>query len=148
MRRWQQDKKTKARIEIIPMIDVMMFLLVFFVLISLDVIPAFGIKTRLPSSSSAEASAERYNAVITLGRSGELQLNGVEVASSELVPRLIAVRQSHPHVSVIINGDQTVELQRVIDVMDRIKAAGFQAMSIAVQKQSTQQQATQNRVAP
>lgn len=139
MRRWHQEKKTRVRIEIIPMIDVMMFLLVFFVLISIDVIPAFGIKTRLPSSSSAEASAERYNAVVSLGRGGELQLNGVEVAAEELIPRLVAAKQGHPHVSVIINGDQTVELQRVIDVMDRIKAAGFKAMSIAVQKRATQQ---------
>ena len=138
MRRWHQNKKIRARIEIIPMIDVMMFLLVFFVLISIDVIPAFGIKTRLPSSSSTEASTERYNAVVSLGRGGELQLNGVEVAAEELVTRLVAVRKNHPHVSVIINGDQTVELQRVIDVMDRIKAAGFQAMSIAVQKQANQ----------
>ena len=47
MRRWHQDKKARVRIEIIPMIDVMMFLLVFFVLISIDVIHAFGVKTRL-----------------------------------------------------------------------------------------------------
>lgn len=143
MRRWHQDKKARVRIEIIPMIDVMMFLLVFFVLISIDVIPAFGIKTKLPSSSSAETSTERYNAIVSLGRAGELQLNGVDVLANELVPRLIAVRQDHPQVSVIINGDQTVELQRVIDVMDRIKAAGFQAMSIAVQKRSAL-----NQVAP
>lgn len=138
MRRWHQEKKTRARIEIIPMIDVMMFLLVFFVLISIDVIPAFGIKTKLPSSSSVETSTERYNAVISLGSGGELQINGIDVSGAELVPRLVAVRHDHPHVSVIINGDQTVELQRVIDVMDQIKAAGFQAMSIAAQKRTAQ----------
>lgn len=136
MRRWQQDKKIRARIEIIPMIDVMMFLLVFFVLISIDVIPAFSIKTKLPSSSSTEASAGRYNAVVSLGRGGELQLNGVDVAGDALVPGLVALRQHHPDILVIINGDRTVELQRVIDVMDKIKAAGFKAMSIAVQKRA------------
>jgi len=134
MRRWHQDKKTRARIEIIPMIDVMLFLLVFFVLISINVIPAFGVKTRLPLSSSAETNAERYSAIISLGRDGELQLDGSEVAADELVPRLVAIKKSHPQVSVIINGDQTVELQRLIDVMDRLKAAGFSAMSIAAKK--------------
>ena len=48
---WQDEPRKKARIEIVPMIDVMMFLLVFFVLISLHVIPALGIKTQLPTSS-------------------------------------------------------------------------------------------------
>lgn len=141
MRRWHQDKKSRARIEIIPMIDVMMFLLVFFVLISIDVIPAFGVKIHLPLSSNAEVSAERYNAVVSLGQGGELKLNGVEVTTEELVPRLIAVKQNHPHVSVIVNGDRTVELQRVLGVMDRIKAAGFQTMSIATRKVATQQPA-------
>ncbi|MDD2915576.1 MAG: biopolymer transporter ExbD [Gallionella sp.] len=138
MRRWHQDKKSRARIEIIPMIDVMMFLLVFFVLISIDVIPAFGVKIHLPLSSNAEVSAERYNAVVSLGQGGELKLDGVDVTAEELVPRLIAVRQDHPQVSVIVNGDRTVELQRVIGVMDRIKAAGFQTMSIATRKVATQ----------
>ncbi|MFA6972433.1 MAG: biopolymer transporter ExbD [Gallionella sp.] len=136
MRRWHQDKKSRARIEIIPMIDVMMFLLVFFVLISIDVIPAFSIKTKLPSSSSAEASTERDNAVVSLGRGGELQLNGADVTGEALVAGLVALRQHRPHLAVIINGDQTVELQRVIEVMDKIRAAGFQAMSIAVQKRT------------
>lgn len=116
------------------MIDVMMFLLVFFVLISIDVIPAFGVKTRLPSAASATASSGRHNAVVALGRSGELQLDGQTVTAEQLVPRLVAIRQAHPQVSVIINGDRSVELQRVIDVMERIRAAGFQAISIAAKK--------------
>lgn len=54
MRNWSEPKKNKAHIELIPMIDVMMFLLVFFVLISLNVIPALGLKTQLPSAGSAQ----------------------------------------------------------------------------------------------
>ena len=57
MRRWQDTPPKKARIEIIPMIDVMMFLLVFFVLISLNVIPAQGLKTSLPKSGDTNRSA-------------------------------------------------------------------------------------------
>ncbi len=116
------------------MIDVMMFLLVFFVLISIDVIPAFGVKTRLPTSSSATTNSERHSAIVALGRDGELQLDGMDVTAAELVPRLLAIRQDHPKVSVIINGDRSVELQRVIDVMDRLRAAGFLAISIAARK--------------
>ena len=51
---WQDQPRRKARIEIIPMIDVMMFLLVFFVLISMNVIPATGIKTQLPGSTQPD----------------------------------------------------------------------------------------------
>ena len=56
MRRWDDGDSARARIEIIPMIDVMMFLLVFFVLISINVIPALGLKTTLPNSKAPENS--------------------------------------------------------------------------------------------
>jgi len=136
MRRWNQDKKSRARIEIIPMIDVMLFLLVFFVLISINVIPAFGVQARLPFSSSAAANTARYNAVVSMGRHGELQLDGTPVTLQELVPRLTAIRNHHPQLAVIINGDQAVALQRVIEVMDGIKAAGVQSVSIASRKRT------------
>ncbi|MBZ0106879.1 MAG: biopolymer transporter ExbD [Sulfuricella denitrificans] len=134
MRRWHEEKKPRARIEIIPMIDVMMFLLVFFVLISINVIPAFNIKTRLPSSSSAEKTLEQHNTVVSLGQNSELQLDGTHLGLDELTPRLAAIRLRDPQVSVIIHGDRAVQLQRIIDVMDRVKSAGFPALSIAVKK--------------
>lgn len=67
MRNWNEPKKNKAHIELIPMIDVMMFLLVFFVLISLNVIPALGLKTQLPSAGSAQQLKPQKKAIITLG---------------------------------------------------------------------------------
>lgn len=48
MRTWPKRPTKSVRIEIIPMIDVMMFLLVFFVLISIHVLPALGLKVALP----------------------------------------------------------------------------------------------------
>ncbi len=66
MRSWHDTARHKARIEIIPMIDVMMFMLVFFVLISVNVIPATGIKTNLPTSSATSKNNEAKVAVITL----------------------------------------------------------------------------------
>ena len=134
MRRWQTDNRRRARIEIIPMIDVMLFLLVFFVLISINVVPAFSIKTRLPLSTSASSGAERHNAIVSLGRNGELQLDGRTVSAEEMLPRLLALRQAHPQLAVIISGDQAVELQRLIDVMDKLRSAGFQSMSISARK--------------
>jgi len=56
MRAWPQRARKSVRIEIIPMIDVMMFLLVFFVLISINVLPALGLKVALPHSALCEVA--------------------------------------------------------------------------------------------
>lgn len=134
MRRWAEKPLRRSRIEIIPMIDVMMFLLVFFVLISVNVIPAMGIKTALPKSAQSEQQNHRRNVVVTLGNQGELQLEGRAVAIGQLADALHAQRKPGEDIFVIINGDQGVALQRVVDVMDAVKAAGFEALSIAARK--------------
>jgi biopolymer transport protein ExbD len=136
MRHWQTPKKPKARIEIIPMIDVMMFLLVFFVLISINVIPALGVKTTLPSSSQSQDIKSVVNALITLGKDDELQLNGKKVALEQLASSIRALEKPDNKVAVIVNSDKGVEVQRLIDVMDELKGNGFGSFSIASKKKS------------
>ena len=136
MRHWQAPKKPKARIEIIPMIDVMMFLLVFFVLISINVIPALGVKTVLPTSEQSQDIKSVVNALVTLGKNEELQLNGKSVALAQLAPAIHSLERPDNKVAVIINSDKGVEVQRLIDVMDALKANGFASFSIASKKKS------------
>ena len=136
MRHWQIPKKAKARIEIIPMIDVMMFLLVFFVLISINVIPALGVKTVLPSSEQSQDIKSVVNALVTLGKNDELQLNGKSIAIDQLAPSIHALERPDNKVAVIVNSDKGVEVQRLIDVMDALKGNGFASFSIASKKKS------------
>ena len=83
----EEEAPKKARIEIIPMIDVMMFLLVFFVLISLNVIPALGIKTSLPGSAQPEKLQVSKHAVVTIAPAGQVQLDGTDYSLEGLVFR-------------------------------------------------------------
>lgn len=136
MRHWEQAKKPRARIEIIPMIDVMMFLLVFFVLISINVIPALGVKTTLPTSSQTQDLQTVVTATITLGKDGEMQLNGQPTTLETLAEGIHALERAKPgsKVTVIVNGDKTVDMQRLLDVMDAVKEGGFDSLSLASKK--------------
>ena len=131
MRHWDEPKREKARIEIIPMIDVMMFLLVFFVLISLNVIPALWVRTQLPQSSQSEELMAPVRAVVTLAKEGTLQLDGKPVALASLPVQLHSLEKPGHKLVVVLNGDAGVELQHLIDVMDVVKGAGFQSLTIA-----------------
>ena len=92
MRTWPVNSRKKSRIEIIPMIDVMMFLLVFFVLISLNVIPAMGIKTQLPASSQAQSlKSPTRQVVVTLGKDGKVVVNGQTVELGDVLPAVKAI---------------------------------------------------------
>ena len=76
MKGWNEKPRKKGRIEIIPMIDVMMFLLVFFVLVSINVIPAQGLKTNIPKSSQSQELLAPMRAVITIGADGTHLVDG------------------------------------------------------------------------
>jgi len=136
MRKWDDGPRKQARIEIIPMIDVMMFLLVFFVLISINVIPALGIKTTLPQSSQAQDTRAVKNVIITLAPTGETQLDGAIVQTDELTQRLAQMHSENPAINVIINGDETVQMQRLVDALDAVKAAGIDQLSMATKKRN------------
>ncbi|MFF7710947.1 biopolymer transporter ExbD [Pseudomonas sp. NPDC007930] len=134
MRTWDEPKKRKAHIELIPMIDVMMFLLVFFVLVSLNVIPALGMKTQLPSASSAQQLKPQNKAVVTLGLDGQLQLDGKAMPVADLVPALKAQQQPDSKTTIIVNSDKGVEVARLVEVMDTLRLGGFTSVSIATRK--------------
>lgn len=131
---WNEDEAPKkARIEIIPMIDVMMFLLVFFVLISLNVIPALGIKTSLPGSAQPEKLQVRKHAVVTIAPAGQVQLDGTDYSLAGLSSALKQLKASGD-VDVVINSDKDVSVQQLIDVMDSIKSSGITSIAISSKK--------------
>ncbi|HGE8493903.1 TPA: ExbD/TolR family protein [Serratia marcescens] len=137
MRNWNEPKKNKAHIELIPMIDVMMFLLVFFVLISLNVIPALGLKTQLPSAGSAQQLKPQKKAIVTLGADEQLQLDGQPIALDALVNTLKQqqqANQTNQTTTIIVNSDKGVAVERLVAVMDNLRQGGFLSVSIATRK--------------
>ena len=135
MRHWQQTQRKKARIEIIPMIDVMMFLLVFFVLISVNVIPALGIKTQQPNSSQAQQlKTQDVQVVVTLGKENVIQVDGKNIELGQLTAAIKQKAGKSDQISVIVNSDKGAEVQTLIDVMDEIKKSGLGKVSLAARE--------------
>ena len=135
MRHWQKTQRKKARIEIIPMIDVMMFLLVFFVLISVNVIPALGIKTQQPTSSQVQQlKTKDVQVVVTLGKEKIIQVDGKDVTLQNLTTAVQNKAGQADQIAVIVNSDKGAEVQTLIDVMDEIKKSGIGKVSLAARE--------------
>ncbi len=121
----------KGRIEIIPMIDIMLFLLVFFIMITLRMIPASGIATRLPASNTAQA-LPKTPLVVELHRDGRLQFQGQTLTRAQLEQQL--ARNDPAHSQIILAGTKEVTLQQLVAVMDACRRAGVSQMGIATQE--------------
>ena len=129
MRQWPKRKVKRVRIEIIPMIDVMMFLLVFFVLISVNVLPSRGINIAVPSAQQPDRIEERKRVTVALAPGNGLFLDGDPLTMAEL-PAKLHVPDGAPKPLVTIAGDAGTELQRLVDVIAALKEAGIPAASI------------------
>lgn len=140
MRRFPAVTKKRSRIEIIPMIDVMMFLLVFFVLISINVIPSTGIKLSLPQSSQAAPVSTQIKIVIALSSDGSITMSGESVPNiQELKNRLLRLKTENAsnRMQIMVSCDQKTQMQPFIDVIDVLKQTGLEAVNISAQSRSS-----------
>jgi len=121
----------KARIEIIPMIDTMFFLLVFFMVATLSMTVQQGLSVNLPHAVTARDEL-RQLITLTLTKEGKLFFNKEPVSSpEEVASRLTRWKETGTESSVIINADRSVEHGNVVALMDAIRRTGVTRMAIA-----------------
>ena len=117
------------RVEVIPMIDIMMFLLVFFVVISLRMIAGTGVPMEIPGSKTTQ-TIKSSTVTVGITKSGETVIDGKTVTQEELKAKLVELKKQKP-VDVVLAGDKDVALQSLLQVMDSIRGAGISSVGIA-----------------
>src|SRR5579885_2079890 len=88
--------KRRARIEIIPLIDIMFFLLATFVMVSLSMVKNQGIPVNLPAASTGTAQSRENSTVISIRSGGELYFDKQPVTSEQLTAELKALVAANP----------------------------------------------------
>jgi biopolymer transport protein ExbD len=118
----------KARIEIIPMIDIMLFLLVFFAMLTLRMIPSSGHVTKLPTSSTATV-IPHPKLLVEIGKDGSLLVEDHTLTLDQLTALLL--QRGASKTAVTIAGNDTASLQQVMNVIDAIRKGGATEIGLA-----------------
>jgi biopolymer transport protein ExbD len=121
----------KARIEIIPMIDVIFFLLVFFMISTLSMTINRGLPVNLPTAATSQKDV-RDNVSLTVMQDGKIFLNKEPVTLQDMGPRVKAALAADPRLAVVINADGQVLHSTVVDILDELRQAGVAGLAIAV----------------
>ena len=129
--RIQRRSLKKARIEIIPMIDTIFFLLVFFMISTLSMTHFKGMPVNLPKAASGQ-QAPAESAAITIDKDGQLFLNQQQVEKTALGDALKQQLAKNADMLVVINADDGVAHGQVVEVMDIARAVNVARMAIAV----------------
>ncbi len=117
--------KRHARIEIIPLIDIMFFLLATFVMVSLSMVKSHGVPVRLPSTATGQQIEHKDFSTISVTASGQVYLDKEEVSLSELATKLEALKNSNEEFKIFINGDEDARLGLAIEVLDTARSLGI-----------------------
>jgi biopolymer transport protein ExbD len=129
--RIQRRSIKKARIEIIPMIDTIFFLLVFFMISTLSMTQFKGMPVNLPKAASGQ-QAPAESAAITIDKDGRLFLNQQAIDKPALGEALSQQLAKNTETLVVINADDGVQHGQVVEVMDIARGANMAKMAIAV----------------
>lgn len=126
-----EGESKKAKIVIIPMIDIMLFLVVFFAMIMLKMIPSSGIASQIPHASAVQEMAHP-KVLISLFKNGAIKVKGKVLTLNQLTSFL---KSRDPKKTVVtIAGSKKVSLQHLISVMSACKKVGINKIGIAASK--------------
>lgn len=127
----------KARIEIIPLIDVIFFLLATFVLFTLSLNKSNGLNVQLPISATSEPRDPAGTVTVTVTAEGTLAWNKDPVTLAEFLERLQTYRaQAGQEGRILINGDERAFFAQAIYVFDEARKAGFNKVFIETRVRS------------
>jgi len=115
----------RARIEIIPLIDVIFFLLATFVLFTLSLNKSNGISVKLPTAQSSEPRDPNGTVTISVTDEGTVAWNKDLITLDEFTQRLLNEKRVNPDVRILINGDERAFFAQAIYVVDEARKAGF-----------------------
>lgn len=128
----------KARIDIIPLIDIIFFLLATFIMVSLSMTKNQGVQVALPSASSAQSlgnQQEMEKAVtLSVNEKGEYFFNKEKVTAVQLPFRLQNYKNASKDPRVVLNSDAGADFKNVVLMLDEVRKVGISKVAISTDK--------------
>jgi biopolymer transport protein TolR len=130
--RGRRNRNTlNSEINITPMVDVMLVLLIIF-MVAAPMLVA-GVNVDLPETSASPVAGQDEPLAITVDSKGQVYIQETQVELAELAPKLKAITKEKLDTRIFIRGDQAINYGKVIEVMGAINAAGFTKVALVTE---------------
>lgn len=125
----QIDQRSKVRIELIPLIDIVFLLLVFFIYAMLSMAVHRGLPVRLPGSTATQI--EKHTTLsVTIQADGTIFLDKEPVVLSDLAHALKSKAAGNHQAGVLLFADRSLTYQKLFRVLDQIRSTGLNHVSL------------------
>lgn len=130
--------KKSARIEIIPLIDIIFFLLATFIMVSLSMSKNQGVQVALPTASTATSLGDQSeldkSVTLSVNNKGEVFWNKEKIAPAQLPMKLQTYKTATKEPRIILNSDATADFANVVAVLDEVRKVGIAKIGINTDK--------------
>jgi biopolymer transport protein ExbD len=126
----------KARIEIIPLIDIMFFLLASFMMVSLSQVHMKGMKVNLPTGASGETQSKKDYISVSVDVDGNPYFDKEKMDYDRLTATLQQVHTTNPDAKVFVRGDRDTVHGNIIRVLDILRATGFYKIAFEIKSEA------------
>jgi biopolymer transport protein ExbD len=133
----QVDGKKKARIEIIPLIDVIFFLLATFVLFTLSLNRIQSVPVQLPVATPSNQPPDPDLVTLQVSDTGTYFWNKEPISSNEIEPRLTSYKSQVQTPRILVSGDNRAKFGPTVFALDEIRKAGIDQVSIETRVSDT-----------
>ncbi len=117
-----------AEINVTPLVDVMLVLLVVFMVAA--PLLTVGVPVDLPQTDAPPITDPKEPLVISINNEGHIFIQDTDTATDSLVPRLQSITGENPDALVYVRADKSIDYGRVLEVMSLISAAGYRKVSL------------------
>jgi biopolymer transport protein TolR len=127
-RRLSARYRPMSEINVTPLVDVMLVLLVVFMVAA--PLLTVGVPVDLPQTQAPPITEPKEPLVVTINGEGRIFIQETEVPTESLLPRLQAITANNSDAPLYVRGDKAINYGRVVEVMSLISAAGFHKVSL------------------
>lgn len=117
-----------AEINVTPLVDVMLVLLLIFMLTAPML--TVGVPVDLPQTHAAEMNDQIEPLVISVTQDGSIFIQETAVSPDQLIPRLMAITHSNPSAKIYVRGDKNLAYGQIMETMGHVAHAGFTKVSL------------------
>lgn len=126
-------QRKKARIEIIPLIDIIFFLLATFVMVSMSMIKNQGVQITLPVASTGQPLDRSISKTVSVTKSGAVYLDKEKMSMNSAIAKLRNLKSQSEELKVMINGDEGADFGLIVKILDEVRKMGINKVSIQTQ---------------
>ena len=134
-RRRRRTGRPMSEINVTPMVDVMLVLLIIFMVTA--PLLTVGVPIELPETKGQQLQTNKEPVTISVDKAGKVFIQETEIRLDEIAPKLRAIAKNGYDEQIFIRGDKGIDYGTVMRVMGRIKSAGFTKVSLVTESEGT-----------